>query len=171
MEDLVKFEIIKLPSIYIVGKEIRYSDAALNNGDNRLPGFWEMCYKENAFAPLEAQTEYVLNHSHAGVFLDWYLGDGDFSYIVGMLMKEGVTIPEGYAARELAETDAALCWVKSKSLTETRAVPFESTAKAIKENGRSCANMKWCIDLYHRSRSVIPDENGEVILDCYIPLD
>jgi hypothetical protein len=73
--------------------------------------------------------------------------------------------------RELAETDAALCWIKSKSLSETRAVPFDSAAKAIREIGRSCVNMKWCIDLYHQSRYAVPDKNGYVILDCYIPLD
>lgn len=171
MDELVRFEVVRLPKSYIVGKEIRYSDEALNNGDNRLPAFWDRCYVEDIFAPLESQEKYIFDRSHAGVFLDWYLGDGDFSYIVGMLMKEGVTVPEGYVIRELKETDAALCWVKCRSITETRTVPFESTAKAIKEIGRSCANMQWCIDLYHHSRSTIPDENGDVILDCYIPLD
>jgi predicted transcriptional regulator YdeE len=171
MDDLVKFEVIKLPKVLIVGKEIRYSDEALNNGDNRLPGFWDRCYQENIFAPLESQTEHIFDNSYAGVFLDWYLGDGDFSYIVGMLMKEGATVPAGYFARELAETEVALIWIKCKSITETRTVPFESTAKAIKEAGRNCANMKWCIDLYHPIRSTTPDENGNVILDCYIPLD
>ena len=43
MGDLVKIEVIKLPKIFIVGKEIRYSDEALNKGDNRLPGFWDKC--------------------------------------------------------------------------------------------------------------------------------
>jgi len=171
MNELVKFEVIRLPTICIVGKEIRYSDEALNQGDNRLPSFWDKCYKENIFAPLELQTEYVFDCSHVGVFLDWYVGDGDFSYVVGMLMKDGVDVPAGYFARELAETDVALCWVKCKSITQTRAVPFESTATAIKEIGRGCANMKWCMDLYHRERSTTPDENGDVILDCYIPLD
>ena len=171
MNNLAKFEIIKLPKIFIVGKEIRYSDEALNNGDNRLPGFWDKCYKESIFAPLESQPEHIFESSHAGVFLDWYLGDGDFSYIVGMLMKEGAIIPEGYIVRELEETDAALCWIKCKSVIVTRAVSFESTAKAVKEIGRDFVNMKWCADLYHPTRSTMPDENGDVILDCYIPLD
>lgn len=171
MNELVKFEIMRLPKISIIGKELRYSDEALNKGDNRLPDFWHTCYQEDIFTPLESQTEFIFDSSHAGVFLDWYLGDGDFSYIVGMLMKEGATVPEGYYARELAQTDVALCWVKCKAITQTRTVPFESTAKAIKEIGRNCANMKWCSDLYHRSRSTIPDENGDVIVDCYIPLD
>ena len=171
MNEVVKVEVIRLPKLYIIGKEIRYSDEALNKGDNKLPAFWEKCIKENVFTPLESQTDYVYDNSHAGVFLDWYLGDGDFTYIVGMLMKDDVTVPEGYVARELTETDVALCWVKCKALSETRAVPFGSTAKAIKKIGRDFAGMKWCIDLYDCSRSATPDENGYVILDCYIPLD
>ena len=171
MNDIVKIEVIKLPKIIAVGKKFRYSHVALDNGDNRLPGFWDKCYKENIFAPLESQTEHIFDSSHAGVFFDWHLGDDNFSYIVGLLMKEGVVVPEGYSIYEIAETDVVLCWLKSKSLTETRAVPFESTAKAIKENNRSCANMKWCADIFHPLRSAIPDENGDVILDCYVPLD
>ncbi len=171
MDDLVRFEIISLPKIYIVGKKLRYSDKALNEGDNRLPNFWDKCYKENIFAFLESQTEYVFDSSPVGVFLDWYLGDGDFSYIVGLLMKEGVNVPPGFFSRELEETEVAWCWVKCKSINDTRTVPFESTAKAIEESGRNFANMKWCIDLYHHTRSTIPDENGDVILDCYIPIE
>lgn len=171
MDELVKFEVINLPQICVVGKTLRYSDDALNNGDNRLPEFWDRCYEENLFAPLEAQSRYLFNRSHAGVFLDWYLGDGDFTYIVGMLMTKGATVPKGYVLRTLPAADVALCWVKCKSLTERRAVSFDSSAKAIAGIGRSCANMRWCIDLYDAARSVTPDENGEVILDCYIPLD
>jgi predicted transcriptional regulator YdeE len=171
MDDLVKFEIIKFPKTFIVGKKFRYSYDALDSGDNRLPAFWDICYKDNIFAPLELQTKYIFNSSHTGVFFDWHLGDRDFSYIIGLLMKDKVAVPEGYSIYELNETDVALCWIKCKSLNKNRAVPFESTAKAIEENGRSCNNMKWCIDLYDHSRSTIPDENGYVILDCYVPLD
>jgi len=171
MDDLVKLEVITLPKIIAVGKKFRYSYDALDNGDNRLPCFWDECYQENIFASLEAQIEHIYDISHAGVFFDWHLGDSNFSYIIGLLMKEGATIPQGYSAYEITETDVAWCWVKSKSLMETRAVSWGSTAKAINENSRSCTNMKWCADLFHPSRSTMPDANGEMILDCYIPLD
>ena len=59
MNEVVKLEVIRLPKLYIIGKEIRYSYEALENGDNRLPTFWENCIKENIFAPLESQTEYI----------------------------------------------------------------------------------------------------------------
>ncbi|MDR2570358.1 MAG: GyrI-like domain-containing protein [Oscillospiraceae bacterium] len=170
MNEVVKIEVIRMPKTFIVGKEMRYSHVALEKGDNRLPCFWDKCYKENTFAPLEAQSDYIYNHSHAGVFLDWHLDD-NFTYIVGLLMFEGVTVPDEYVIRELPESDVALLWVKTTSLAETRVVPFETTSAAIHDLSRSFANMKWCADLFHHTRSVVPDENGEVILDCYIPLD
>jgi len=171
MNVVVRLEIVQLPTLYVIGKSIRYSHEALDNGDNRLPAFWDQCNKELLFAPLESQTDNIYLDSYAGVFLDWDLGDSDFTYFVGMLMKEGAIVPFGYSVRELAATEAAWLWVKAKALAETRAVPFESAEKAIKELGRDFAGMKWCIDLYDRARSTTLDENGRVILDCFIPLD
>lgn len=172
MYQLVQFEMIALPKVYIVGKEIRYSDEALNQGDNRLPGFWDECCMKNVFAPLEAQTESVFDGSHVGVFLDWNLGDGNFSYIVGMLMKEGVTVPDGYFIRELAETDVAVGWIKGAFAGRGGyGNAYDLVVKAIQEYGRSNDKMTWCMERYDRLRFTTPDECGKVILDCCIPLD
>lgn len=54
--------------------------------------------------------------------LDWDQEDGDFSYVTGMLMKDGVTVTEGYYYKDIEDT-----------------------------------------------RYTIPDENGDIILDYYIP--
>lgn len=171
MEELVRYEVISLPRLLVVGKALRYSDKALNTGDNRLPGFWNSCYNENLFAPLEAQESFIFNCAHAGVFIDWDLGDGDFTYIVGILMRQGVIIPSGYIAKELEECEVLYCWIKSQTLMQTRTASFDPIAEAIAKLGRSCANMRWCADLYHPVRSLTPDEEGKVILDCYVPLD
>lgn len=171
MDDLVKFEIVKLPKVYVIGKKLRYSDHALNHGDNRIPQFWDTCDAENIFTPLERQTAYIFDPSPIGFFTDWYLGDGDFTYVVGMLMKEGATVPPGYDSYALEGTEVARCWVKCKSLKDTRTAPFASTARAIEASGHRYANMKWCIDLYHPTRSTVEDENGYVILDCYVPIE
>ena len=160
-----------MPKLWIVGKELRYSDAALSSGDNRRPAFWNDCYNAQIFDSLEERKDLHFDGSHAGVFIDWYLGDGDFSYIVGMLMKAPPTDLQGYDLRELPETEAAVIWVKCKEAAETRTVPFEPIAKALKEIGRSCAKMKWCADVFHSARFKEPDESGCVIVDCYIPLD
>jgi len=54
-EKLVDFEIKTLPRLWVVGKQIRYSWVALENGDNRLPAFWNQCIDENVFALLEVR--------------------------------------------------------------------------------------------------------------------
>ena len=104
------------------------------------------------------------------MFLDWHLDD-NFTYIVVLLMLEGVIVPDEYVILELPESDVALLWVKATSLAETRVVPFKTTSAAIHKLSRNLTNMKWCADPFHHTRSVIPDKNGEVILYCYIPLD
>ena len=68
--EVVKIEIIKFPKLYIVGKKLTYNNEALDSGDNRLPAFWDKCIKENIFAPLELQKNYVYHDSPAGVFAD-----------------------------------------------------------------------------------------------------
>ena len=171
MDKLVGIEVVKLPALLAVGRELRYSDDALNAGDNRLPAFWDACEREHIFAPLEAQAEFVFDPSHAGVFLDWYLGDGDFSHVVGILMKLGAAIPDGYFVRKLAAAEGARCRVKCKSLLERRAISFDPIAGGLASIGRSCANMKWCADLFHPQRAAETDGDGYAILDCLIPLD
>ena len=169
--EVVGCEVVRLPKLLIVGKMLRHSDEGLNSGDNHLPAFWDECESAGIFAPLMAQTAFVFDESPAGVFLDWDLGDGQFGYVVGMLMVEGAAVPEGYFCRELPEADALHCGIKGRDIAERRAAPFDSVARAIEGIGRSCAGMKWCADMYHPVRSTVPDEDGLVALDCYIPLD
>lgn len=172
MNTLVKFDIITLPKLYVVGKELRYSDEALNTGDNRLPDFWDECYRENIFAPLESQASYVFDSSHVGVFLDWNLGDGDFSYAVGLLMKEGVSVPDNYFIRELPETDVAVGWIKGKFTGRGGyGSVYDLVTKAMSEHGRSNTKMTWCMEMYNCPRFTEPNEDGDTILDCYIPVD
>ena len=178
MPKLIKFEIKRLPKLCVVGKQLRYSWEALESGDNRRPGFWDKCYEENIFASLEAQIEYIFDSSHVGVYLDWHLDDKDFTYIVGMLMKPGVTIPEGYVAREIAEVDVAVGWIKGKFASRgvDRDGPdsengYDLMVKSIKENDRDNSNMKWCMEPYNCPRFTEPDENGDTIVDNYIPLN
>lgn len=69
LDDLVQFETMKLPTVYIVGKELRYNDKALNEGDNRISALGDKCYSENVFAQLELQTDDVFENSPAGFLL------------------------------------------------------------------------------------------------------
>ncbi len=171
MSELIKFEVKRLPNIKLVGKELRYNMEAHMKGDNRIPAFWDKCFTDGTFSLLEKQTSFIYDSAYVGVMLDWDNGDGDFSYIVGMLMKDGVSVPDGYYYKDIEETDVAIGWIKGKNTADVCSSAHSLTEQAIKENGYKCDKMKWCMELYNCPRFTTPDENGDIILDYYIPIN
>ena len=171
MGKLVKFDIRDMPDILLVGKDIRHSMAEQMKGNNPLPGFWDKCFTEDVFKALEAQANYVFDDAYVGVMADWATGDGCFSYIVGMLMKPGAQVPSGYICRELKAEKVGIGWIQGKDVSDVCSNAHELTEQRLKSDGHSCANMAWCMELYNCPRFTTPDENGEIILDYYIPLD
>jgi hypothetical protein len=90
---------------------------------------------------------------------------GDFSYIVGMLMKNGVSVPDGYCYRNIEETDVAIGWIKGKDTADVCSSAHSQTVQALQEKGYTCDRMKWCMELYSCPRFTQPDDNGDIILD------
>ncbi len=171
MSELIKFEVKRLPGIKLVGKELRYNMEAHMKGDNRIPAFWDKSFSDGIFSLLEEQTDFIFDSAYVGVMIDWDKGDGDFSYIVGMLMKDGVAVPEGYYYKDIEETDVAIGWIKGKDTADVCSSAHSLTEQAIKENGYNCDKMKWSMELYNCPRFTTPDENGDIILDYYIPIN
>lgn len=170
MGTLIQFEIRRLPRLRLIGKEIRYAMQTQRKGENRLPAFWNQCFAEQIFAPLEAQQDQLFSPDYVGVMLDFQREDGDFSYIVGMLMLEGARVPQGYSAVTLDETEVAVGYIKGGE-AQVCGVAHRLTQAALEARGRTCAQMTWCMELYNCPRFTTPDENGDVIVDYYIPLD
>lgn len=171
MAKLIKFEVDKLPKLYLVGKELRYNMEALMKGDNRIPAFWDKCFTDEVFSTLEKQSEFIFNNAYVGVMMDWDMGDGDFSYICGMLFNEGVTAPEGFVLREIEATKVGIGWIKGKDTADVCSNAHVLTEQEIKDVGLCTGKMKWCMELYNCPRFTTPDENGEIILDYYIPCE
>jgi len=171
MAKLAKIEIIDLPKVCVVGKLLKVSDEACMSGDNPMPAFWGQCFEENLFGILEQQPDFIYDDAYVGWMSDWGTGDGQFSYIVGMLMNEGVTVPDGCVIREIPATKAAVGWIQGKDDQSLYSSEHELTDAALKQAGHSGDGAKWCMELYNCPRFTTPDENGEVILDYYIPLD
>lgn len=171
MGEIIKFRVKKLPSLKLVGKEIRYNMESHMKGDNRIPAFWDKCFADDTFSSLEAQADFVYDSSYVGVMTDWDKGDGDFSYIVGMLMVEGVSIPDGYVYRDIEETDVAIGWIKGKNTSDVCSTAHSQTDQSLKEKGYKCDKMKWCMELYNCPRFIEADINGDIILDYYIPIN
>ena len=170
MGELIKFDVKRLPKLMLVGKELRYNMEAHMKGDNRMPAFWDKCFVDEIFSLLEKQTDFVYDNAYVGVMIDWDKGDGDFSYIVGMLMKEGVSVPNGYYNRDIEETDVAIGWIKGKNVADVCSSAHSQTEQALKEKGYRCDKMKWCMELYNCPRFTTPDGDGNIILDYYIPI-
>lgn len=171
MAKLIKFEIIELPKIYLVGKELRYSMEVHMKGDNRIPAFWGKCFTDGIFCTLEAQPDYIYDPAYVGVMMDWDKGDGDFSYICGMLFKEAIPVPEGFVLREINAGKVGVSWIKGKDTADVCSNAHTLTEQAIKDAGFNFDKMKWCMELYNCPRFTTPDEIGEIILDYYIPCE
>lgn len=171
MGRIINFEVVDMPKVYVVGKELRYSMEALMKGDNRISDLWNQCFAEELFSLLEKQKDYIYDPSYVGVMTDWDKGDGDFSYICGMLMNKGVAIPDGCVMREMNAAKVAVAQIKGKDAGDVCSNAHELTEQKLKVEGYTCDNMKWCMEFYNCPRFTVPDENGEIILDYYIPLD
>ena len=171
MAKLAKFEIIDLPKTYVVGKSLKVSDESCMSGENPMPAFWGQCFEEGLFGVLEQQTEFIYDDAYVGLMCDWGTGDGHFTYIVGMPMNEGASVPDGCVIREIPASKVAVGWIQGKEGPELYGNEHQLTDAALKEAGHSGDNAKWCMELYNCPRFTTPDENGEVIVDYYIPLD
>lgn len=170
MAKVIHFEVVDLPKVYLVGKEIRHNIEDYIKGNNRIPAFWDECLADGTFLALEKQQSYIYEPAYVGACIDWDSGYGTFSYICGMLFKEGVTVPEGYVLREIGEEKIGMCWIKGKDAADVTGSAHTLTMQAIRNAGLCPNQMRWSMQLFTSSRFSIPDEKGEVILDYYIPL-
>ncbi|HLT00500.1 MAG TPA: GyrI-like domain-containing protein [Acholeplasma sp.] len=170
MAKLINFEVVKLPKVIIIGKEIKHRFDLMMKGDNPIPAFWGKCFEENVFGILEAQKDFIYNADYVGVMCDFTKGDGEFSYIIGMIMKEGATVPDGFRAFVIEEGDVGIGYVKGEEL-DVSMNAHRLTEEAIKNINRSNHNMEWFMELYNCPRWTDVDQDGHRTMDYYIPLD
>lgn len=171
MGALIQFEIGEMPDILLVGKEIRHSMKAMANGNNPIPDFWARCFQDGTFSMLEASGSALYNGAYAGVMIDWDQGYNSFSYVVGMLMKIGADVPPGFVSHTLDATKVAIGWIQGKDASDVSSKAYEYTEQAVYAGGYRCSQMKWCMELFTHPRYTTPDENGNITLDFYIPVE
>lgn len=171
MATLINLEVKALPCLKLIGKEMRHNMAAMMQGDNPMGAFWGTCFAQNTFVPLEAQGDKVFDPAYVGVMLDWNRGDGNYSYVVGMLMHPDAAVPEGYYSADLEATSAGIGYIQGKDTGDVCSQAHELTEAKLKEAGHRFSHMTWCMELYNCPRYTTPNEHGQIILDYYIPLD
>ena len=171
MGRFLQLEVKAQPKLVCIGKVLRHSMKELQSGNNQLGAFWDECFETNAFAPLEAQADYVYDDSYVGLMCDWERGDDYFSYIIGMMMREGASVPEGYETFTLEACDVGVGWIEGKDVADVCSHAHEFTQKAIEDAGHKCEKLTWCMELYNCPRFTTPDKDGYIVLDYLIPLD
>jgi predicted transcriptional regulator YdeE len=166
MAKLVKLQIKQMPDMCIIGKSAYPS---MDMKENPIPAFWDKCFSDGTFTKLEELSQYHIDSAYAGWMSDWAKEDGKFTYMCGMLMKPETPVPEGYVCRKIPSATVAVGWIQGPE-KEVYSVAHEFTQKSLEEQGYIVdSNALWCMELYVYPRFTKPMENGDIILDYYIP--
>ena len=152
---LFKKEILHLPKSLLVGKKVTYPMAKQgmkeeDGGNPPLSRLWGQCKKDGTFEYLERQKNSVSLEGHVGLYCDINKNnDGNFSYIVGVLMKAGTAVPEGFASRDVPESDVAVCWYRYKDGEDIWSVAHGTVVKYMEEQGYiGLPEAGWCSEFY-----------------------
>lgn len=150
----------------IVGREVR---PKLGAEENPIPAFWQTCFTDGTFPTIEALGTPALDGSYVGFMCDDNAGNNMYTYICGIFMKPDCPVPEGFTARDVAESDVAVGWICGPA-HENYPVAHQLTAAAMEKAGHKPDEAAaWCAEVYNCPRFTTPQENGNVILDYYIP--
>ncbi len=167
MAELIKFEFRNLPKIYVVGKEIKVkvSEVMMNNP---IPKFWKSCMEDCFFNDIDFNKETVYENSLVG-FMSEINGDG-FSYICGVpLTHNEFTAPDDYTIKETEPMNVAVGYVKGKDVADVYMQAHQFTIEEIKARGYKTDMNSWCMELYNNPRFTQPDQEGNIIMDYYLP--
>lgn len=166
MPELVRFSVEKMPAMKVVGRAMRVK---MGSEENPIPGFWRTCFSDGMFERIEALGAPALDGSYVGFMCDYHADDGMFTYICGIFMKPDCPVPEGFVGRDVAESDVGVGWVRGPEF-ENYPVAHKLTSEAMEKAGRKADEAAgWCAEVYNCPRFTAPQENGDVILDYYIP--
>lgn len=165
MSKLIQLEIKPLPAFRIIGKEIRVR----MGGENPIPAFWSRCFADGTFSVLEAMGDSVFCGDYVGFMCDYQSADGCFTYLCGMMMKPGAGIPEGFGSRDVADSTVAVGWIQGPEKDNYPAAHTMTEQEMGKQGFVADGPAGWCMELYNCPRFTQPMENGDVILDYYIP--
>jgi len=162
MSDLVKIDFIEMPDVVVVGKTLGVDWTKVHK-ENPIPDFWKECMAEGVFSQLEALEGYIFNPAYVGYMTME-------SYTCGMLMKLGCPVPENLDVHEIMPTKVAVGWVKGKE-PELYMQAHELTEKGLEEWGYMYnPDARWSMEVYVCPRFTEADENGNIVLDYYIPV-
>lgn len=169
MAKIVKTEVCQLPEVFVVGKKITVKMP--NSPEiNPIPNLWETCFSDNTFDHLMDYRDALFDDAYVGWMSDFSFENGIFTYICGMLMNSDISVRDDrFVSRNIEPTTVAIGWIQGSTVPEISFAAHSLVEKAVDEIGYSCEHATWCMEVYNCPRFTQPDENGEIILDYYIP--
>ena len=167
---LIKLDFIDQPEIVVVGKVIR-CNLDLSTIEVTPPVLWGHCFSDGTFTTLETLTDFIHDPAYVGYMDSYDPATGNFDYLCGMMTKPGVPVPEGFVSRTLKPAKDAIGWIKGKEGdVYGKAHSLTEHAMAIK-GMKPDASHGWSMEVYTCPRFTTPDENGDIILDYYLPYE
>lgn len=170
MAEIIKTYRQSVPAMRFIGK--KYGDE--DRVDGGFAAKWGQWFQNNWFAELEKLTPsgggQLYEDADAYIGLMRWKEQDPFTYWIGMFMPENTSVPEGFTAIDIQESQLGVCWVYGKG----GEVYFQEDACALKlrEAGytikRDEEGATWCFERYGCPRFTTPDEKGNVILDICI---
>ncbi|HEY0118438.1 MAG TPA: GyrI-like domain-containing protein [Cellulomonas sp.] len=165
MTSLVKFDVLPLPALKVVGRAVRVRMA--DEMDDPVPELWARCHGDGTLDELEALDTF--DPSPVGWMGDFDAKTSSFVYLCGVLLPSDAPVPDGYDARAIGPTSAAVGWVQGEP-DELVPLAQELTEEAMAQAGVAADDSAgWALELYNAGRFTEPGPDGEVVLDFYIP--
>ncbi|MDR3276198.1 MAG: hypothetical protein LBT11_03135 [Treponema sp.] len=166
---LIKFEVKKLPKLCVIGKEIRAKMTEMMGTNNPIPAFWGQCMSGHVFTTLEKTLgENMYDPAYVGFMK--MLNEDEVINVCGMLMKPDTKAPEGFVSYDLESFTAGIGWIQGKE-PDIYAAEHALVGEAVKNAGYKYDDSKgFAIELYNCPRYTNPDENGNKIIDYYMPI-
>jgi predicted transcriptional regulator YdeE len=166
MAEVVHYEVIEIPEIYIIGSLIRTSMEEIISA-NPVTAFWDECFRKEIFKQLNLL--HIYSEDYFGFECDFDMETGAFSYIVGMLIyPDNWDLPNDFTIKKIEATKAAFTWISGDTLGDVAGNAFTLSEAAIKEHNDSY-HIQWTMEGYNVLRYNPTAE--KVVMDYYIPLD
>ena len=167
MPELVHFQTIEIPDLLAVGKNIR---VRLGPDMSVIGERWGKYTQDGTFDTLKALAGFIHDPAYVGFMNGYDPATNEMNYLIGMLMKPGVPVPEGFTSFAVPAGKVGVGWIKGRqdNVSEICHRGWELTGNKIKETGMAT---KWCWGMeVYTSRFNSPDADGNIIVDIWLPV-
>ena len=177
MVEIIKVYKQSVDALKFIGK--KYDNANRVNGTFKVKIKWDEWVENGWFETIKSKISRNPDDTYedGGVYVGLMCNrrDEPFQYWIGMFVPENTEVPEGFDYIDFPKSELGVCWVYGKKeyvyINEGISI-FEQCKERLEKEGMYHVHDKdntcWAFERYACSRSKIPDEKGNIILDiCF----